>query len=165
MRRMNISQTWRINRSQTEAKHQYIGNCLSLQIHEAKNPEPLRPLLTLFYPRIYFHTGPAHYQCPISHLNFTCSQPFPYTPHSQSQFQVPHFLRTFPEPLRFVTGCFNHYSYPLPITTALWETTSPPTIHSHIVLLSSFFIWNPPASNLLTLPSGLQEFPVPTQER
>ena len=88
---------------------------------------PLRPLLNLYYPRIYFHAGPAHYQCSIFHLNFTCSNPFSYTPHSQSYFQIPNFLRTFPELSHFVTGCLNHYSYHLLITTVFWETASPPT--------------------------------------
>lgn len=88
---------------------------------------PLRPLLNLYYPRIYFHAGPAHYQCSIFHLNFTCSNPFSYTPHSQSCFQIPNFLRTFPELSHFVTGCLNHYSYHLLIATVFWETASPPT--------------------------------------
>lgn len=66
---------------------------------------------------------------------------------------------------RCPTGCLNHYSYPLPVPTIFWETTFPPTMHSHLVLLSSFFSLNPPASNLLILTLGLQEFPLPTQER
>ena len=41
---------------------------------------------------------------------------------------------------------------------------SPPTLPSYLVLLPSFFIVYPPASNLLTLLIGLQGFPWPTQE-
>ena len=80
-------------------------------------------------------------------------------------FPNPIFLCILPELFCFMMGCLDHYSYPFPITTIFWETTSPPPMYSHLVLLSSLFTAYPPASNVLTLLIGLQEFPWPTQER
>ena len=158
--RIHILQTWRIHLLQTEAKHQWSGNCLLLYIHEAKYFEPPRLLLSLYYPEFIYILTQNIADAPRFQF-FNCLF---YTLHSHS-FINPTFLCILPELSCFMIGCLDHYSQPLLITTIFWETTSPPTVHHHLALLFSCFAVYPPASKVLTLLLGLQEFPRPTQGR
>ena len=116
--------------------------------------------LEFVLPRIHLHTDPEHCWCPRFQF-FNCLF---YILHSHS-FLNPTFLCILPELSCFMIGCLDHYSQPLLITTIFWETTSPPTVHHHLALLFSCFAVYPPASKVLTLLLGLQEFPRPTQGR